>query len=106
MSTVLFVSGIVAIGFIGGVIGRKIFGENCNKIIDYQSDEETVFNFRCTEVHVNDSNNLQEKLLSPDKNMSKKQIITPQKTNINYKTPQTGDYKMMDPTNRFKNDVY
>ena len=106
MSTVLFVSGIVAIGFVGGIIGRKLFGENCNKIIDYQSDEETVFNFRCTEVHVNDSNNLQEQLLTPDKNTSEKEIKTPQKIKINYKTPQTSDYKIMDPSNRFKNDVY
>ena len=106
MTTLLVVSGIVAFGFIGGVIGRKLFGENCNKIIDYNSDEETIFNFRCTEVHVTDSNDLEEQLLPVEKNTLEKEIPK-QKLNVDYnKTIQTNDYKLMNSSNRFKNDVY
>ena len=99
MTTLLVVSGIVAFGFIGGVIGRKLFGENCNKIIDYNSDEETIFNFRCTEVHVTDSNDLEEQLLPLEKNTLEKEIPKQIPKQIN-------DYKLMNSSNRFKNDVY
>ena len=109
MTTLLVVSGIVAFGFIGGVIGRKLFGENCNKIIDYNSDEETIFNFRCTEVHVTDSNDLNEQLLSQDRDDFNNK--TPEHTpNFNSKLNckkniQTNNYNIMDSNNRFKNDI-